>query len=224
MRGENERLEEQARAWNRFAREDPEFYIGHRWVGEEFYKHAQSLAEEAVNWANLPRRGCAIDLGSGIGRMTVVLARHFDRVAGLDISAEMIRRARARHPAGIQWEVIRDGRLPVDDSSVDFVYSYNVFQHIRDRSVVQAYLHETCRVLNPDGRSVFQFDTRRQPPWRVVAYWLPDPLLPRAQRRFIRRHPIPPGELYEQIRGAHLRVLDERGVSTDDHHVLLARE
>jgi ubiquinone/menaquinone biosynthesis C-methylase UbiE len=218
-----DRARQQAEAWDRFAHEDPEYYVAGDWTGDQFYEHGRPIVEESLTWAEPPSSGTAFDLGCGLGRMTVVLAEHFDRVFGLDISPEMIRRAGERHPDKIKWDVIRDGRLPVDDASIDFGYSYNVFQHIPDRSVIEGYLHETSRVLKPGAQTVLQFDTQRRPLWKRLAYALPDGLLPRYQRHFIRRYPIPAAQLRQMVERAGLRVSDEKLADSAYHHLLLVR-
>jgi SAM-dependent methyltransferase len=71
---------------------------GQRWEEEEFLATGQRDAErilEAAAVHSLPRRfGSALDFGCGVGRVTRALAARFDEVAGVDISATMIDRAR----------------------------------------------------------------------------------------------------------------------------------
>jgi arsenite methyltransferase len=99
-----------------------------------------------------------LDLGSG-GGMDVFLAAPkvgaTGRVIGVDMTPEMIARARAtaeRH--GFANVEFREGRLealPVDDASVDAVTSNCVINLVPDKAQV---FREVARVLKPGGRLV----------------------------------------------------------------------
>jgi SAM-dependent methyltransferase len=75
------------------------------------------------------------------------------RAIGIDLSAEMVARARER-AAGVDAVEYRVGSvtaLPFDDASVDAAYSERVFMHLADP---QAAMHELFRILRPGGRLV----------------------------------------------------------------------
>lgn len=212
--------------WERFAREDPEFYIASQrseWTEAAFYVNGGEILAQYEQWIEGVGDRRAVEIGSGLGRITVHLAARFDHVHASDISSEMVRRAQQRElPQNISWTVT-DGRLPADDGTADLVFSYNVMQHIPARSEIAAYLQEIHRVLARDGRAVVQYDTATRPLWQRLAQRLPDRLLPRTQRRFIRRYAIPTDVLGAMIRSAGLKVVDERGSGTREHAVLLSR-
>ena len=135
----------------------------------------------------------------------------------------MMRQAQQRQlPANISWTVTA-GRLPVEDHSADLVFSYNVMQHVPVRSEIDAYLREIHRVLKNDGRAIVQYDSASRPLWQRLAQRLPDSLLPRTQRRFIRRYSILADELYALIRAAGLEIIEERRMRTREHDVFLRR-
>jgi SAM-dependent methyltransferase len=105
-------------------------------------------------------REVAVEIGSGLGRVCLALAARFERVIGVDISPEMVRRAR---------ELVSDPRISfqigdglglggVDDASADLVLSFTVFQHIPRPAIVHEYLAEAARVLRPGGLLVFQWN------------------------------------------------------------------
>ena len=100
-----------------------------------------------------------VDLGCGIGRVIRPLAPHVREIVGVDVSEEMIARARD-YLRGIpnQRVVLTNGRsLPgIDDGSVDFLYSLLCFIHVDRRSAFR-YFGEIERVLAPDGRALLQF-------------------------------------------------------------------
>lgn len=211
--------------WDRFAAEDPRFYIAsnrEEWTNDEFYAAGAAILETVADWLEPLRKGLAVEIGSGLGRITANLARQFERVEATDVSPEMIRQARELGLGeNITWTAT-DGRLPVADGSADLVYSYNVMQHIPNRAEVAAYLREIARVLGPEGRGVIQFDTQPRPLWQRAIKQLPDFMLPRTQRRFIRRYPIPIDALRQMVADAGLGVADQRGAGTPEHYLLLA--
>lgn len=213
--------------WERFAREDPEFYIASQrseWTEAAFYSNGGEIIAHYEDWIAGVGTERAVEIGSGLGRITVHLAARFDHVHASDISSEMVRQAQQRElPENISWTVT-DGRLPADDGTADLVFSYNVMQHIPARSEIAAYLREIHRVLRRDGRAVVQYDTATRPLWQRLAQRLPDRMLPRTQRRFIRRYALPTEVLGTMIRSAGLKVVDERGSGTREHDVLLGRD
>jgi ubiquinone/menaquinone biosynthesis C-methylase UbiE len=123
----------------------------------------------------------------------------------------------------ITWAQIEDGRLPADDGSCDFVFCYDVFQHIPDAAIVEGYVHETARILRPGGRALLHLDTQRRSPVRQMAYMLPEGMLPRAQRRFIRRYPLAADEPRAMAERAGLQVLEELQAGTRFHQLLITR-
>ena len=213
--------------WQRFAREDPEFYIAAQrseWTQAAFYANGAEILDKYSDWIEPLATRSAVEIGAGLGRITVHLAARFDRVLATDISSEMICQAEQRElPDNITWTVT-DGHLPADECSVDLVFSYNVMQHIPLRPEIDSYLREMHRVLGVAGRAVVQYDSAPRPLWQRLAQRLPDRLLPRTQRRFIRRYPVPADELAAMIRAAGLEILDERGRGTREHDVLLGRD
>lgn len=97
-----------------------------------------------------------LDLGCGIGRLSVILARQGIFVTGVDIAANMLERAR-KHK-NIEY-ITNDGRnLPLNDSSHDAAFSVGLMQHIPN-DAVRYYLMEVLRVLKPGGVFVCQFVT-----------------------------------------------------------------
>lgn len=108
--------------------------------------------------------GTVLEIGCGVGRMLRPLAQRFAMVYGVDVSAEMISRARARLADLTNVSVsLTDGTSlrPIKSESVDVAISYLVFQHIPDASVVEGNIAETFRVLRPGG--VFKFQVAGRP-------------------------------------------------------------
>lgn len=211
--------------WDKFAAEDPQFYIASNrtsWDDDAFYASGAAILAHIDRWLPDVRTGHAIEIGAGLGRITVHLARRFDRVDATDVSPRMIEQARAKGlPDTITWTQT-DGHLPAGDGTVDFVYSFNVMQHVPRVAEIEAYLHEIRRVLRPDGRAAIQYDVRPRPRWQGPVLRLPDPMLPRTSRRFIRRYPVPLDDLHAMAAGAGLEVLDEFDQAPHEHYMLFA--
>jgi SAM-dependent methyltransferase len=136
-------------------------------------------------------RGQALDHGCGLGRVTRALARRFDEVVGIDVSPEMVRRAEELHPPAefpnVHFQATDGVHLPLEADSVDFVFSYEVFQHLPSHEVMRQNLAEVARVLRSDGLALIHVHRAPGP----GAYWLarakravPDRLWARAKSSF----------------------------------------
>jgi SAM-dependent methyltransferase len=214
--------------WRAFAREDAMYYVAtnrSEWSAQDFYSVGRELVDDVLAWAGDGlRRDRMAEIGCGAGRLLVHFAREFEHVDGFDIAAEMIETARPHMPENVHLTVSSGADLgPLADGSVDFVFSNQVFQHVPDPGVVASYVAETARVLRPGARAVLHFDTRPIPVTRRLAMSLPDRLLPREHRRYIRRYPLPADWPRATAEAAGLRVVEERAPGTDWHVVLLER-
>ena len=148
--------------WNQRAQEDAHYYVafGRRdQDGQEFDETAAEVVA-GLEWelkripTTHPRARRALEIGCGPGRLLRPMSRLFGEIHGVDVSSEMIDRARQRLQA-IPHAHTHTGSgsdlAPFADASFDFVYSYAVFQHIPSREVVMSYLAEAVRVLKPGG-------------------------------------------------------------------------
>ena len=100
-----------------------------------------------------------LEIGCGVGRLTRGLAAKAGEVIALDVSAEMLARARDHNEEldNVTW-LLGDGSTlaGVEDSSVDACVSHVVFQHIPDPAVTLGYVAEMGRVLRAGGWAAFQ--------------------------------------------------------------------
>jgi SAM-dependent methyltransferase len=162
------------RYWDDRAHENAVFYVDTTTDYEHpdmkrFLETGQGIAAEALTAAPVKPVGhdLAVEIGPGLGRVCLAMAEHFEQVIGIDVSAEMVRRAR---------ELVNDPRVtfevgdgvslaPVADATADFVYEFTVFQHIPKISVIEAYIAEAGRVLRPGGVAALQWNNQASPLW-----------------------------------------------------------
>jgi SAM-dependent methyltransferase len=108
----------------------------------------------------------ALDVGCGVGRLSRALATRFAHVEGVDISPPMVEEARCFAPpvpANVRFQVcVGDGSLPLPDASIDFAFSFLVFQHLPTAALVQANVDELARVLVPGGVARIQVNGHRR--------------------------------------------------------------
>jgi SAM-dependent methyltransferase len=154
--------------WDERARENALYYIATDSAdSEETFaasgeKSVQYILSDMENL--VPSKGVVLEIGCGVGRMLRPLARRFEAVYGLDVSPEMISRARVRLadlPNVRVWTSNGSDLRPVKSGEVDLVISYLVFQHIPEASIVEAMIRDTFRVLKPGG--IFKFQVAGRP-------------------------------------------------------------
>ena len=113
--------------------------------------------------------------------MTRSFARRFKRVLAIDVSSEMLKRAKSLHVEynNITW--IHGNGIdlsPIPNDSMDFVFSYLVLQHFPTAALVRAYIREMLRVLKTGGICLFQFNgtADKNMNWKGRAAWGSDGL------------------------------------------------
>ena len=153
--------------WNRRVRYDYRL-----WVTNTLTKNAELLDEGerdfAVfqNIAQQTKRGVALEVGCGVGRMLPAAKRIFQSVLGIDISDEAIQKARALvgNAGGISVETSSGFTLDnVADESIDYVWSFASMPHMPTR-VFASYLSEIQRVVAPEGLVQLQVFLGEQAP------------------------------------------------------------
>jgi SAM-dependent methyltransferase len=221
---------EMRRAWERFAARDPMFYIDSSredWDRDSFLVTGEATVTRWMEWlGDRVGRGAALEIGCGLGRTSVALAKRFDRVVGVDISSAMIDQARAfAPPTNVDYTVVPgDGTLPgLADETFDFVVSVAVFQHVPDEAVISTYLEEIHRVSRQGGVALLHFDTKPRSLVREIGYKLPDFMLARTRARFMRRYPRAADSIRALAGGAGFALDQERNPATANHYLTLRR-
>ena len=112
------------------------------------YRFAQLLVEDKA----------VLDVGSGVGYGSKILAEKAGSVLALDVSEEAVRYAGERY-AGENIELVVGDchELPLASHSMDVVVSYELIEHLQGQ---KAHLLEVSRVLKPDGLTVISTPNR----------------------------------------------------------------
>lgn len=99
-----------------------------------------------------------LDLASGEGYGSALLARRARRVVGVDLDAASISHARRKYGRpGLEFVEGRAECLPLEDASVDAVVSFETIEHVQDQA---SFLAEIRRCLRPAGLLVISSPDR----------------------------------------------------------------
>lgn len=126
-----------------------------RLVGDE-WGDKRSVREFVADFVvpHLSPDAIAVEIGSGGGRIAVMVAPWCRLLIALDTSAEMIGALReAAAPLRNIVPILMapgNARLPLADASVDLIYSFDVMVHLDQRTIFR-YLDEISRVLKGGG-------------------------------------------------------------------------
>lgn len=219
------------RFWDDRARENAAWYVDTSLDYEapdmqRFFETGRAVVRQALLDAPITpsRREVALEIGPGLGRVCLALADEFDEVVGIDVSEEMVTRARELVPDPRVSFHVGDGTTlePVGDATVDFVTSFTVLQHLPSKELVLAYLAEAARVLRCGGVAALQWNNLPHPTrWRVRAAWwrlrARLNLGMRNEQRNAREFAgtrVPVGAVTEALAGAGLTVMATRDEGT----------
>jgi len=129
------------------------------------------FAENGFSAENI-RQLSVLDIGCGTGRLCRALKEQCGEVTGVDIAPEMVERARQENAdvQGVRFLLVSGEDIsPVQSNSVDFCFSYLVFQHIPHKRVIRRYFEEIRRILRAGGIAKIQVrGTPGNPPGRVL--------------------------------------------------------
>lgn len=157
----------------------------------------------------LPPSCTGLDAACGTGRHSRTLAARGHRVIGVDLSPEMIAKARASVPGG-EFHEGRLDALPLPDTSVDAIVCALALVHVPDLAPA---MREFSRVLRPGGRVIVS-DVH---PFPILLGWQAQFRTADGALGFIRLHPHLPSDYSRAFASAGLRM---RGCD----EILLPRE
>lgn len=126
---------------NDFERMIPEYHKGSITYGEHLVRYAST--------AELVRGKVVLDIASGSGYGTKLIAQTAKQVYGVDVSKPAVAYAAEYFGAKNIKYLVGDGqKIPLDDASVEVVVSFETIEHIKD---YKQFMAEVKRVLKPDG-------------------------------------------------------------------------
>ena len=209
--------------WNARAREDAFHFVDNRLDygrpdERQFWDEGEQDLLRLLDLMGLELRSSdeMVEIGCGLGRLTRAIAARTASVRALDVSSEMLRRAREHHGAlaNVEW-LEGDGTslAGIADASADGCVSHVVFQHIPDPSITLGYVTEIGRVLRPGGWAAFQVSN--------------DPAV-HARRPGVRARVraalgrAPRGQAHPNWRGSHV-ALDALRATADDAGMTVER-
>lgn len=177
------------RDWDDRARENAKYYVAtgrEDWTEEDFYRSGETAVEQHVqtDLPNIcqgkdPKAMSVLEIGCGAGRITRALAAFFGEIYAVDISGEMVKRAKCALKDFPNAHILKNSGKDlsvVPRRPIDFAFSYIVFQHIANREIIENYVREVNRLLRPGGLFKFQLqgyasmDLKPEDTWLGAAF------------------------------------------------------
>lgn len=127
---------------------------------QEFESEIIAPMMETCNFLDKTSNKNALEIGYGGGRLLAPACKMFNRVYGVDIHERPQLVVDKLLSFGIKNFVLfgeRGDFIPLAPRTVDFVYSYIVFQHLETIQVTIQYLKEIFSVLNYGGHAIIYF-------------------------------------------------------------------
>lgn len=119
----------------------PELHKGTQIYGEHIARY------EAV--CEIVRNKRVLDIASGSGYGTEIIARSAKEVVGVDVSKETVEYAQQHFAADNVQYLVGDGeKIPTSDGEFDVVVSFETIEHVKD---YKKFLQEVKRTLKKDG-------------------------------------------------------------------------
>ncbi len=132
--------------------------------GLSFVEALGSLDEKAV-----------LDLGCGVGHLSVYAAKAGAKVIGIDLQSEVIKAARLIAAInGVECQFQRGNicKLPLIDNSIDIIVGKEILHHLSKPDVITA-LSEIHRVLRERGKAVFSEPVENSKAFNFIQNLLP---------------------------------------------------
>ena len=171
MFAEKDYLQKMRSDWDRRAKLNAEHFIAdgqESWTREDFIASGETTVAQEIlgDMGNIcqgkePLTVRVLELGCGIGRVTRALSQVFGHVQGVDISPEMIRKAKvflADVPNAAVDQIDGATLTPLGAAKFDFAYSCCVFHHISSYEVISSLVREIGERLPPGG--LFKFEAQ----------------------------------------------------------------
>lgn len=118
----------------------------------EFHKQTLTYAEHITRYLvaeDLVQGKTVLDIASGSGYGTRLLAEKAKMVYGVDVNETAINYAKKHYGAhNIQYKVGDGESIPLNDNSVDVIVTLETIEHIEN---YKQFIKELKRILKPDG-------------------------------------------------------------------------
>lgn len=144
--------------WNEAAKSDAVDAICDKHTFEQFEETGKNTVKKII-LPVMPKNPIALDLGCGMGRIEKYLAQYCNELYAVDVSDEMLKRAKKRLDGIDNVYLSRvDGTSLKEfpDKKFDFIFSLLVLQHM-EKEDAYLYLEEIYRVLKKRGTALIQF-------------------------------------------------------------------
>jgi ubiquinone/menaquinone biosynthesis C-methylase UbiE/uncharacterized coiled-coil protein SlyX len=124
-------------------------FTGERFVPEAHGNIELEHLHRYLQACEISSEKVVLDIASGEGYGSAMLANYADKVMGVDISAEAVKHARRRYKKNnLEYMVGSCADIPLPDASVDLVVSFETIEH-HDQHIKM--MQEIKRVLRPTG-------------------------------------------------------------------------
>lgn len=173
--------------------------MSHQEVVDRFYASGKSdldrlLAYLGRNGLALPSGGICVDFGCGLGRVTLWLAQHCEKVIACDVSDAHLALARRnlaeRGVDNVEFVHIADMADLKRLHGADFFHSIIVLQH-NPPPIIRAILREAFAGLRPSGAAFFQVPTLGSGySWDLASYWENPPPIDRFEMHMLPQNVI----------------------------------
>lgn len=128
------------------------FFYEKYWIGEDGH-----LSDFNLKWPKLKKfipsekEIVVVDFGCGNGKIIQEMKKNNPQAeyVGLDVSGVALELAEATLPDCKFYKIEDGGSLPLENNSVDFIFSSEVVEHIYDTENAMAELY---RILKPGGK------------------------------------------------------------------------
>jgi SAM-dependent methyltransferase len=127
---------------------------------DAYFASGATEVAEILRIVNRPAGARVLEIGCGDGRMTRELSARFSTVVALDVSPAVLTACRENLADRDNVQLLLGGPCELASlppASFDVVLSATVFQHVRERHVIESYVLETARLLAAPGAAVLQF-------------------------------------------------------------------
>lgn len=118
------------------------------------------IAKYLVKYIDSPEDKTILEIGYGGGRLLSTASKYFKKAIGIDIhNCRKIVEKELKSRGVNNFKLIENSGtdIPIEDSSVDVIYSFIVLQHVEKIKIFNQYVAQAYRVLKPGGIAILYF-------------------------------------------------------------------